>query len=295
MASNRSDYFSTLVLCAIVFCGVASAGAQTPTTSPSPTPQAKPTPTLEREFFKNILRDQKAIWTSPFHLRGSDARWLAPLGLATAALIGTDRRTADKVAEFDDQLRASRIVSYPGSIYGNGAVAAAFYFYGRARNDARARETGLLSLLALADSEIVAVSLKAIAGRSRPRALQHRGDFFKGGRSFPSGHSMHAWAVATVIANEYHDRRFVQVSAYGIATAVSIARFTGRKHFLSDVLVGSAIGYGIGRYVYRTHHRKSSASGGEEESRGHSRTWPLVFPQYNRAARGIGVRIAWTF
>ncbi|MGH9931960.1 MAG: phosphatase PAP2 family protein [Pyrinomonadaceae bacterium] len=58
-----------------------------------------------------------------------------------------------------------------------------------------------------------------------------------------------------MIAREYgHHRPLVQVGAYGLATAVSLSRYTGRNHFLSDVLVGSAMGYGIGRYVYHKHH-----------------------------------------
>src|ERR1044072_4823379 len=77
------------------------------------------------------------------------------------------------------------------------------------------------------------------SGRER-RVCRERSEFFDGGNSFPSGHSTQAWAVATVIANEYHDRRMVQVAAYGAATAVSVARFTGQKHYLSDVVAGSA-------------------------------------------------------
>jgi membrane-associated phospholipid phosphatase len=103
--------------------------------------------------------------------------------------------------------------------------------------------------------------------------------------------------MATVIANEYHDRRLVQIAAYGIAGAVSVARFTGHNHYLSDVLVGSALGYGIGRYVYHAHHRKDSlsSSGDEEESRASSHAWPLIAPQYDRHAREYGVALAWSF
>ena len=80
-------------LLAIIIAGMSSASGQTPASTP--TPQASPTPSLERKFLKNILRDQRAIWTSPLHLQGGDAKWLVPLGLSTAALIATDRRTAD--------------------------------------------------------------------------------------------------------------------------------------------------------------------------------------------------------
>ena len=296
MRRNRtSPCLFAMVLSAILFSAAFIAQAQTPQASPSPTPQPSATPTLEKQFFKNILGDQKAIWTSPFHLHGHDARWLTPLGLGTAAFIATDRSTGDEIAESHRQLHASRIVSYAGEGYGVGGIALTFYFFGRAKHDDRARETGLLSAEALVDSAIVVTALKEITQRRRPLSGKSRSDFFDGGSSFPSGHSIEAWSLATVIANEYHDRPLVQITVYGIAGAVSVARFTGEKHYLSDVLVGSAMGYGIGRYVYHAHHRKNSDSGDEQESRGRSRAWPLIAPQYDRHAREYAVALAWSF
>lgn len=297
MRSNRiSPCHFAVVLSVILFSGAFGAQAQTPQPSPSPAPQPSATPTLERQFIKNILSDQKAIWTSPFHLHGRDARWLAPLGLATAGLIATDQSTGDEIAESTRQLHASRIVSYAGSGYGAGGVALTFYLFGRGMHNRRARETGILGAEALINSAIVVTALKEITQRSRPLSGKSRSDFFDGGSSFPSGHSIEAWSMATVIANEYHDHRLVQVAAYGIAGAVSVARFTGTNHYLSDVLVGSAIGYGIGRYVYHAHHRKTSAdSDDQEESRSRSRAWPIIAPQYNRHAREYGATIAWSF
>jgi membrane-associated phospholipid phosphatase len=290
-----TNYLFGVILCSIIALTGLDAHAQGPLASPAPTPQPSKTPTLESQFFKNVLRDQEAIWTSPFHLHGRDARWLAPLGLGTAALIATDRQTGDEVAESTGQLNASRIVSYAGSAYAVGGVAATFYFFGRAKHDARARETGLLGAEALIDSAIVVTALKVITQRRRPLAATGRGDFFDGGSSFPSGHSIEAWSLAAVIANEYHDRHWVQVAAYGIASAVSLSRFTGRQHYLSDVLVGSAAGYGIGLYVYRTHHRARTDSGDEEESSRRSKLFPLIVPEYSRRARDYGVALAWSF
>lgn len=296
MSSGRiSQCLFGIILSGIIFPAAVSVRAQTPSASPSPTPQASASPTLERQFVKNILRDQKAIWTSPFHLHGDDARWLAPLGLGTAALIATDRRTGDEIGESRKQLNISRIVSYAGSGYGAGSVALTFYLTGRVAHNRRARETGILGAEALIDSAIVVTVLKEITQRRRPTAAKGRGDFFDGGSSFPSGHAIEVWSLAAVIANEYHGHRMVQVMAYGIATAVSVSRFTGRNHYLSDALVGSAMGYGIGRYVYRAHHRKSSGSTDEEESESRSRLFPLIAPEYNRQAREYGVALMWHF
>jgi len=279
-------------LLVIIIVGMSSASAQTPTSTP--TPQPSPTPTLERKFLKNILRDQRAIWTSPLHLDKDDAKWLAPLGLSTAALIATDRRTAGALHDNRLRLNISRDVSYLGSGYGTSAVVAVFYLVGRKTGNARARETGILGGEALIDSGIVAAVLKSATQRRRPRAKEP-GDFFKGGLSFPSGHTIASWSLATVVANEYRDNRLVQVTAYGLATVVSMSRFTGRNHFLSDVLVGSAIGYGIGRYVYRTHHDPTLESSSQQPAQIHSKLLPLIIPRYERSARNYGVALVWSF
>src|SRR6185503_16641841 len=170
------------------------AQAQTPA-APAPTPTAAPTRSLEREFFKNILRDQKAIWTSPFHLARKDAKWMIPAGIGMGALITTDRMTGDEIAEFDRGVAASRIISYPGSTFGVAAVAATFYIVGRRANNGRARETGILSAEAALDSLIVGETLKGASQRARPGAVRERSEFFDGGTSFPSGHSIQAWSV----------------------------------------------------------------------------------------------------
>ncbi|HEX7333656.1 MAG TPA: phosphatase PAP2 family protein [Pyrinomonadaceae bacterium] len=268
-----------IALTLFIFAGGSAVCAQTPPRSP------------KREFFKNILNDQKAIWIAPLHLRRHDAKWVIPSSIGFMALVTTDRMSGDEIAEFDRQLKASRIISKAGAFYTLGAVSGTFYLWGRKRKDDRARETGVLSAEALINSLIVESALKGITQRARPMARVERSEFFDGGDSFPSGHSTQAWAVATVIANEYHDRRAVQIAAYGVATAVSVARFTSQKHYISDVVAGSALGYAIGKYVYKTHHRKSL-----DEDKPASTFWqPVIVPQFNRAAHAYGLSLTWNF
>lgn len=250
--------------CALIFAIAAfatTAFGQTPPTAGGPQAQPTPTPSLEKKFFINILRDQKAIWTSPFSLHRSDAKWIAPLGISTAVLWGTDRHTAGELLEpgnHQTRLNISKAISRGGSFYVTGGVAGGFYLIGRAKHDSRAREAGLLSAEALINSSIVVSALKAISQRPRPPVDHASGEFLDRGSSFPSGHAISVWSVATVIAYEYGPHHpLIRYAAYGIATAVSLSRYTGSNHFLSDVLVGSALGYGIGRYVFKQHHDRS--------------------------------------
>ncbi len=253
-------FYLWLMLFAVV-CSAAKIGSAqsplagaTPMPQASPTPQTAPTPSLEKQFFKNILRDQKAIWKSPFGLSGRDAKWLVPLGLSTAALIATDRRTAAFVGRGGGLPAVSRGFSSGGSVYATGGVAAGLYIIGRSTGNRRMRETGLLATEALIDSGIVTWAIKFTTQRQRPYKDNGRGRFFTTGNSFPSGHATTAWSVATVVAYEYKDKPLVRYGAFAAATAVSLSRYTGRSHFLSDALLGSAIGYVIGRFVYRRHH-----------------------------------------
>lgn len=268
--------------------------AALPQPKPSQTPAATSSPSLEKEFFKNILRDQRAIITAPFHLRESDARFLLPLGATTAALIATDRHTAGALHDDQTRLRVSRDISHLGEFYTTGGIAGAFYLIGRATKSERARETGLLGIEALIDSGIDVQALKVITQRPRPRVDDASGEFFDRGNSFPSGHAISAWSLATVVAEEYHAHRMVQITAYGLAAAVSTARYTGRNHFLSDAFVGSALGYGIGHYVYKTRHSQSLNSSNEDRSQsGRRRLFPILAPQYNGQKHVYGMAFAW--
>src|SRR4051812_32504990 len=74
-----------------------SALAQTPTPTPTATPAVKAGSTTHRpesNILNDLAADQKAIWTSPFHIEHSDWKWLVPFAGATAALVATDQHTS---------------------------------------------------------------------------------------------------------------------------------------------------------------------------------------------------------
>jgi len=70
-----------------------------------------------------------------------------------------------------------------------------------------------------------------------------------GSHSFPSGHTALAFSVAPVVA--HHLGWQAGLAAYTVATATGLARMEDRHHYLSDVLVGAAIGIASGREVSR--------------------------------------------
>jgi hypothetical protein len=139
-------------------------------------------------------------------------------------------------------------------------VPALTYVAGQFNGSSHARETGLLAGEAVVNSYIVNQALKLITERQRPALTGSGGGQFwsqtGNNSSFPSAHSMLAWSIASVIAHEYPGP-LGQALIYGAASAVSLSRVTARQHFPSDVVVGAALGWLIGRQMYRAHSPNS--------------------------------------
>lgn len=208
--------------------------------------------TLGLPLLKNIADDQKSIWSSPFHLRLRDANWLVPLAGLAAALVATDSETSRHLSNSPNRINESRTFSNLGAASLIGA-AGGLYLWGKMRHDEHMRETGLLSGEAVIDSYLAATAIKAAAGRERPYVDNARGLFRQGGNSFPSEHATAAWSTAGILAHEYPGP-LTKLFAYGLASAISASRVTGKEHFPSDVLIGSLLGYLISQHVYRAHH-----------------------------------------
>jgi membrane-associated phospholipid phosphatase len=234
----------------VFFLFPALLAAQTPSPSASPSPL----PSRTGNFVKDVGRDEKALVTKPFKVGKSELKWIIPLTLATGAVIATDRHTSAWVSRDGSLGPIAHKISWGGSLYTTGALSGGLYLLGRARGDDHLRETGRLSMEALVDAALLTEGLKYAFQRSRPNVDGGSGEFWEGGKSFPSGHASQSWAVATVIAHEYKNRKWVKIAAYAAAATISASRYAGRNHFLSDIVVGSALGYGTGLLVYRLHH-----------------------------------------
>ena len=207
---------------------------------------------LGPEFLRHLVADQKSFWSSPARLRWADGSWLFPLATVSGVLFATDKSMAMSLSH--DRFRVGRYNNV--SNYGIGALVASgagLYVWSRITHDEHQRETGVLAGEAAIDAIAVSEALAFSFGRQRPYQGGGSGAFFNGGASFPSGHSADAWAIASVLAHEYPGP-LTEFLAYGVATGVSLSRVAGQEHFPSDVLIGSAIGWFMGREVFRAHH-----------------------------------------
>jgi membrane-associated phospholipid phosphatase len=87
-------------------------------------------------------------------------------------------------------------------------------------------------------AEIMTTGVKQGVRRDRPEGT---------GFSFPSGHTAVTFASATVLQRHFGWR--VGVPSYAVAAYVAASRVEMRRHYLSDVAFGAALGIIAGRTV----------------------------------------------
>ena len=226
--------------------------------APLPQPAAHDNPTL-RNLPRNLLHDQAAIWTSPAHLNQSNIVGPVLLVLGATVLATTDHQVMS--SHFTDPtLNNHAATASDGLVGGFIAAPALLYSLGRAHHSDDLSQTGVLGGEAILDSVAVNEVIRIVSRRERPTLDNARGRFFQPGvgfeSSFPSNHAVIAWSSAAVLASEYNGP-LALLTFYGLASGVSVSRVLARQHFPSDVLVGSGVGWMIGRYVY--HHRRRDA------------------------------------
>lgn len=215
-------------------------------------------PNLAVKVIHRGVKDHVEIYRAPFS-RGA-LPWDIGVSAITASLIATDRRASEALspAHRNISLHISDI-----GLYGTMGSVGAFYVSGLATHNAHAKETGLLSGEAIANSAVLYGVLQFATGRERPLGGDGHGRFWQNnalGSSFPSGHTIATWSAASVIAHEY-PQKWVQIVAYGTAGAVSVTRFSGSQHFPADVFVGSILGYFVGRHIFHSHCHAERSTG----------------------------------
>jgi membrane-associated phospholipid phosphatase len=202
-----------------------------------------------KNLYEDVVRDQGDVLRFP---RKIGQHWVPFVALtaATAGLIVLDpsdtppfRRTS-KFSAFNEA----------ASGFNTGAAMAAipalFYLTRAKARDSYGKQTAFFAAEAIADVQIVTFVAKMIDRRIRPSDVAPGGDYadtwFKadvlGGKSFPSGHTITAFALADVFVERYPEHRWIPWVAYGLAATVGFSRLTLQAHFPSDVFAGGALG-----------------------------------------------------
>lgn len=219
------------------------------------------------------LSDLPGRWTSDaWSLVRSPADWQTAqwqtAGLLTAGALGLyllDDEIAERVQ--DNRSSFSDTLSDFGKNFGEPwllvAGSGGLYLTGQLRGDSHLAETGLLMLESYLFTGAATLGLKHLGRRHRPNSgdnshswdgpglSDRNGNGDPDGFSFPSGHAAGSFAVASVLVERYPDQVWLPWTAYGLAGLTAFSRVNDHEHWASDVFVGGALGFVIGKAVCR--------------------------------------------
>lgn len=225
-------------------------------------PPAPDRPVSWKLLVPNVVHDQKPIWLFPKSV--AEGKHLTPTLVTlsiTAGLVA-----ADPSVESYFRANRSSFSSFNQNFSGTNTTLAmfafpvAFYAVGQARKDPYAKHTVLLATEAVIDSELLATVLKDIDRRTLPAQIptasgfgdswfEGHGQWYRGIGSFPSGHAIAAFSLATIFADRYPRPRWHRYLAFGLAGVVGFSRLPLEAHYASDVFAGAVLGYTIAHYV----------------------------------------------
>jgi membrane-associated phospholipid phosphatase len=246
-----------------------AADGDAPDSASSTSADSNPQDGLVKRSVKRIGQDQKRLYLAPF--KPHNFKWDAVVLLGTGALLATDRR-------IENSLPSGHYTLYQDTsdiaIAGLSASLAGVWLYGIKTEHRHARETGELELETLINTFLIYTPMQLIFARQRPGEGNGQGDFFKHhavNTSFPGGHAMFTWAMASVLADEY-PKPWARVLAYGSAFAVTFTRFMARDHWSSDMYLGTGLGIAIAENTFHSHCNPEF----ESQCKHHQRWWKVM-------------------
>jgi len=224
---------------------------------------------LVKRSIHRIGEDQKRLYLAPFEPH--NFKWDAIVLVGTGAFLAADRHIENNVSHAHyTQYQATSDIA----IAGLAGSLAGIYLYGSKTEHHHARETGELELETLVNTFLIYTPMQLIAGRQRPDEGNGHGDFLKHhslNTSFPGGHAMFTWAMASVLADEY-PKPWARVLSYGAAFTVTFTRFMARDHWASDMFLGTGLGLAIAENTFHAHCNPEF----ESQCKRHQRWWKVV-------------------
>ena len=221
---------------------------------------------------RRIGADQKRLYLAPFEPH--NFKWDAVLLIGTGAFLAADRHIENNVSHsnFSAYQNVSNI-----ALAGLATSLAGVYLYGFKTGNEHAKETGAIELETLVNTFLIYAPMQLIAGRQRPDEGNNHGDFLKHhslNTSFPGGHAMFTWAMASVLADEY-PKPWARLLSYGAAFTVTFSRFMARDHWSSDMFLGMGLGLAIAENTFHARCDPELPS----QCKGHQRWWkPMPTP-----------------
>lgn len=183
--------------------------------------------------------------------------------------------------------KTTEVLSSIGNFYGSSAfgfVAAGSYFLGVYYDNNNLKKVGLFTIAATVAQSIVVTAAKSAFGRQRPVKDAGPYSFFQpDSKSFYSGHTSTAFALATVLSEMYKEEYpVVPYVAYGLATLTAYARMHDKSHWASDVVAGAIAGHLIAKLTMNVLNNNTDNRSGFK-----------IYPTFNPETGSMMVMAEW--
>lgn len=217
--------------------------------------------------FKQFINEGGDLIKQPTKWNLGD--WLTFGGLAAGSYV---------IMNFDENIRTEVLKyrsyneSFPiefGRIYGepytSSGLGLFFLIHGVTSDNTANEKLGFEILQSFIYTGIITQIAKVSFGRTRPYLADNAFEFNSFSSlndnflSFFSGHTSIAFSLSTIIAGNVEGTGW-KILSYAPALLTGFSRIYQNKHWTSDVFMGAAVGYFIGRFVINTHEEKEKYS-----------------------------------
>ncbi len=211
-------------------------------------------------YFGSYFTDGLKVATAPVCWDKED--WIiAGSTIAATSLIyifDDDIRTVFQKnrSSFTDNLSANFIEPFGSGKY-SVPLLGLLYLYGEIDQNPKSKIVALNGVKTFVLSAAFVTILKQIGKRHRPyqdyegNSTKWDGPFGDSEyTSFPSGHTLVSFALASYLSSAYKDKLWVGITSYSIAGLVGLSRLNDDEHWGSDVFVGAVLGYAIGKCIF---------------------------------------------
>ena len=228
-----------------------------------------------------VYDDVRAVVSSPARLTKTDVLRLSAFTLITAGFIYRYDRQIDEAfyrdtgkSGYENGLlvlgknfaKIGNIYNEVRPVYFLTGLTSAILLSGVIAHDTKLVDTARLMSESFLITGAFTTLSKGLFGRSRPFLEKGPHDFhffeFRMRNRFlsmPSGHSSSIFSVMTVIANQY-PHWWIRLPAYTFCVSVALQRIDTHQHWASDVIIGGAIGYWVGKTLVNKHKNSSNKS-----------------------------------
>lgn len=243
---------------------------------------------LSKKYLKSYWNSGLTVLAQPLHYDWKDWTVFGGVAAVTTLAFVYD----DEIYDFVDGTfgnekwnTASKCTDVFGEEYFILPTVALTYAVGAIGDHCRLKNMSLAALQSFVYAEVASAGLKVLTCRLRPSEVNSQQSTVNGQQptvngqqstvnsqtwlgpfksfkstSFPSGHAMRSFALATTVAGFYPDKKWVGIVSYSLATMTSLGRVVSKEHWASDVIVGAALGYFIGRGVVKFNEKIGNIS-----------------------------------